>query len=291
MDRLSTKRQGAGRGDGRGATEPEPRARSAGEAFDLRSAAVLIPALNEEEALPRLLAALPKERLHSVVVADNGSTDDTARVALRAGAQVASESETGYGAACLAGLARLAASAARPTSVVFMDADHPEHAEHVPRLVEALGRGADLALGVRVLPGGAIGNRRLHARWGNAAVLGAARLLFGLRHRDLPPFRAVRFDALEGLAMDDRNWGWTLQMQVRAVQRGLAVREVPVPHLPRRHGRSKISGRLGPSLRVGAAMVRALIRERRRGSGVRPAGAPPRPRRGPPSRRPSRDGR
>ena len=230
----------------------------------LARTAVLIPALDEEEALPAVLSALPIERLHSVVVADNGSTDRTATIARKAGTIVVREPRHGYGAACLAGIRYLSALPTPPGAVVFLDADHPEDAERLHLVLDPLSRGADLALGVRVGPGGGTGNHRVHARWGNHIVLVAARLLFGHRFADLPPFRAIRFAALQRLGMDDRNWGWTLQMQLSAVRHGLAIVEVPASHLPRTHGRSKISGRLGMSLRVGAKMFYTLARERLR---------------------------
>ena len=225
---------------------------------------VLIPALNEEQALPAVLEALPVDRLHSVVVADNGSTDDTATIALSAGAVVVREPRRGYGAACLAGIRHLSALATPPAAIVFLDADHPENASRLPIVLEPLARGADLVLGVRVAPGGGTGNRRAHARWGNRVVLVTARLLFGHPFEDLPPFRAIRMSALERLAMDDRDWGWTLQMQLRAVRHGLVIAEVDAPNLPRSAGRSKISGRLGMSVRVGAKMFYTLARERLR---------------------------
>ena len=228
----------------------------------LRRTAVLIPALNEEEALPAVLAALPVDRLHSVVVADNGSSDHTATIARAAGAVVVREPRRGYGAACLAGIAHLAALPTPPRTVAFLDADHPEDGASLPLLLEPLVRGADLALGVRAHRDGARGNLRTHARWGNRVVLTATWLLFGRRFQDLPPFRAIRFTALQRLAMDDRNWGWTLQMQLRAVRRGLDIVEVDAPHEPRSQGRSKISGRMGMSLRVGAKMFYTLARER-----------------------------
>lgn len=223
--------------------------------------AVIIPALDEEDALPAMLDALPMGQLHSVVVADNGSTDGTVRAAHVGGAIVVREEEQGYGAACLAGLACLNSLDPVPEAVVFIDADHPEDARRLSLILEPLARGADLALGVRVSRGGGHGNLHIHARWGSRVVLAAAHLLFGRRFEDLPPFRAIRFAALERLAMDDRNWGWTLQMQLRAVRLGLEIGEVHTPHYPRVRGRSKISGRLGMSLRVGAKMFYTLARE------------------------------
>ncbi len=230
----------------------------------LRRTAVLIPALNEEEALPAVLAELPIDRLHTVVVADNGSTDHTASIASAAGATIVREPRRGYGAACLAGIAHLAALPTPPRAVAFLDADHPEDAASLPLLLGPVARGADLTLGVRTHPDGSRGNLRTHARWGNRVILTATRLLFGYRFEDLPPFRAIRFPALQRLAMDDRDWGWTLQMQLRAVRHGLRIVEVHAPHEPRSRGRSKISGRLGMSLRVGAKMFYTLARERGR---------------------------
>ena len=226
----------------------------------LSRTAVLIPALNEEEALPAVLAALPIDGLHAVVVADNGSTDHTVRIAHEAGAVVVREEERGYGAACLAGIAYLTAMPARPEAVVCLDADHPEDAARLPVVLEPMAHGADLVLGVRVGSRGT-GNLHTHARWGNRVVLAVTRMLFGRRFQDLPPFRAIRFSALQRLRMDDRNWGWTLQMQLRAVRQGLSIVEVHAPHLPRARGRSKISGRLGMSVRVGAKMFYTLARE------------------------------
>lgn len=230
----------------------------------LARTAVLIPALNEEDALPALLRALPTDRLHSVVVADNGSTDGTAGVARAAGAVVVRQEQRGYGAACLEGIAYLSSLPSPPDVLVFLDADHPEHAERLALVLDPLERGAALALGVRVGRDGGTGNVHAHARWGNRVVLAVVRLLFGYRFRDLAPFRAIRFDALQLLDMDDRNWGWTLQMQLRAVRAGLGTVEVDAPHRPRAHGRSKISGRLGVSLRVGAKMFYTIARERLR---------------------------
>lgn len=230
----------------------------------LAHTAVLIPALDEEQALPAVLEALPIDRLHSVVVADNGSTDRTAAVASAAGAVVVREPRRGYGAACLAGIRHLSALPDPPAAIAFLDADHPENAGRLPLVLDPLAEGADLALGVRVGPGGGTGNRHAHARWGNLIVLAAVRLLFGRLFRDLAPFRAIRTGALERLAMDDRDWGWTLQMQVRAVRHGLVIMEVDAPHFARSGGRSKISGRLGMSVRVGAKMFYTLARERLR---------------------------
>jgi len=234
----------------------------------LSETAILIPALNEEDALPLVLEALPLERLHSVVVVDNGSTDRTVEVAEELGARVVRESERGYGAACLAGIEHLRQDAPPPRFLVFMDADHPEDAASLEELTGPLAGSADLVLGARLHDGGDTGNVHVHARWGNRLVLATVRLLWGRSFVDLAPFRAVRFDALLDLGMDDRNWGWTLQMQLRAIDARLRIVEIFVPHRARAAGRSKISGSLTTSVRVGLKMFQTIARERLRGRGV-----------------------
>ena len=219
----------------------------------------MIPARDEEEALPAVLESLRGQPVDRVVVVDNGSTDATGRVAEEGGATVVRESRRGYGAACLAGLRHLEERPEPPDVVVFLDADQSDDPAALPRLVEPVLRDeADLVLGVRS------GTVPLHARLGNRLVLGLVRLLFGHRFRDLPPFRAAAFSRLLELEMDDRTWGWTLQMQLRALRHGLRIREVEVRHRPRAAGRSKISGSLVGSLRAGARMIYTVARERLR---------------------------
>jgi glycosyltransferase involved in cell wall biosynthesis len=228
--------------------------------------AVLMPALNEEEALPPILEAMP-DRVALVVVADNGSTDRTAEVARRGGAHVVHETERGYGAACLAGIRYLAQLDDPPDILVFLDADGSDDPADLARVIEPIERDdADLVLGIRRGAHGDVGTILPHARLGNRIVLTLTTLLYGKSFADLPPFRAVRFDRLLDLGMDDRNWGWTLQMQLRAVRLGLRITEVDVVHRRRKEGVSKISGSLSMSLRVGAKMFYTLARERVRGS-------------------------
>jgi len=234
--------------------------------------ALVIPALDEEEALPVLLSALPPG-LGAVVVVDNGSSDRTVEVARRGGATVVHEPRRGYGAACLAGLAHLETLDPLPLVVVFLDADQGDP-EALVQLVEPILEGrAEMVLGVR---GGDRGAVPLHARWGNALVLALIRLLHGVRYRDFPPFRAVGFEALRRLEMDDMTWGWTLQMQLRARHRNLRTVEVQLRHTPRQVGRSKISGSLTGSVRAGSRMLCTVLRERSVAARTRSLGYPPR---------------
>ena len=226
--------------------------------------AVMMPALNEEEALPAILSSMP-EYVDRVVVADNGSTDRTAEVARAHGAEVVFEAEQGYGAACLAGIRHLSQQSNPPEVLVFIDADGSDDPNEIAQVVAPIQKGeADMVLGVRRGIEGDLATILPHARFGNHLVLSLTQLLFGHSFGDLPPFRAVSFTELLALQMDDRNWGWTLQMQIRAVRRGLRIVEVDVTHRRRSEGVSKISGNLAMSLRVGTKMFYTLARERLR---------------------------
>ena len=230
----------------------------------LSTTAVLIPALDEEEALPAVLSALPVGDLHSVVVVDNDSTDRTAEVARALGATVVHEAERGYGAARLRGIAHLREQDPPPEVLVFMDADHPEDAGRIGELLLPLEGDADLVLGTRLDEEGGTGNVHTHARWGNRLVLATVQLLWRRKFLDLAPFRAIRFSTLESLEMDDRNWGWTLQMQLRGLRQGMRMVEILVPHERRSVGTSKISGSFSTSVRVGLKMFYTIARERLR---------------------------
>ena len=213
-------------------------AQTGGNVAAVRIAAVL-PALNEEQALAQVLKDLPRSLFASIIVADNGSTDRTAEVARAAGAQVVSEPRRGYGRACLAALAALPDDI---EIIVFLDADASDDPSEAVRLVEPILRGeADLVIGSRARGHAQPGSLFWTQRLGNRMAVGLIRLLYGHRYTDLGPFRAIRRSSLKQLAMNDPNFGWTAEMQVKALKQGLRVEEVPVSYR-RRIGRSKISG-------------------------------------------------
>ncbi len=219
---------------------------------------VVIPALNEEAALPTVLSAIPRPPVRRVVVADNGSTDRTAQVARANGAEVVREDERGYGAACLKALAHLADDP--PDVVVFLDGDASDHPEELPALVAPIARGqADLVIGSRVrgrLERGALTPQQ---RVGNAIACAILRIVYQADYTDLGPFRAIRWGALEQLRMRDRNYGWTVEMQIRAARLGFRAAEVPVSYRPR-IGESKVSGTLRGTLGASRKILWLLAR-------------------------------
>ena len=209
---------------------------------------VIVPALNEQEAIGLVLDEIPEE-VSRVVVVDNGSNDRTADAARERGAQVVSEPHQGYGRACLAGL--------RETSdadvVVFLDADRTDYPAEMAKLTRPILDGdADLVLGARAGQG-----RGLNARLGTRLCLWMINRTWGTAYRDLGPFRAVRRSALDRLGMTDVTWGWTIEMQVKAAEAGLRVVEVPVGQRPR-VGQSKISGTVAGTIRAGSRMLATI---------------------------------
>jgi glycosyltransferase involved in cell wall biosynthesis len=222
---------------------------------------VVVPAYNEEAALPSVLAAIPRSQVRRIVVADNNSTDDTAVVARQHGAVVIGARRQGYGSACLAALAYLKEHQP-PAIVAFLDADFSDHPEELPHVVAPiLERRADLSLGSRTRGQRQNGALLPQARLGNALACGMIRLLYGHRYSDLGPFRAIAWESLARLSMSDPDFGWTAEMQVKALRCGLRVVEVPVSYR-RRIGSSKISGTLRGSVSAGRKIVWTIVKLR-----------------------------
>jgi glycosyltransferase involved in cell wall biosynthesis len=217
--------------------------------------AVVIPAVDEEHAIGRVLADLPRS-VSRVIVVDNGSRDRTAEVAAAAGATVVREPRRGYGQACLAGIA----AAGDVDVVAFLDGDYSDHPEQLGDVLAPIERGeADLVIGSRTLGRREPGAHPWHAVLGTRVCVSLMNRLIGTAATDLGPFRAIRAPALRRLGMGDRDFGWTVEMQVKARRHGLRVCEVPVDYRPR-IGRSKVSGTLGGSMRAGVKILATIAR-------------------------------
>ncbi len=218
---------------------------------------VIIPALNERESIGLVLRDLPRSLVRQVIVVDNGSTDDTSAIAARAGAQVIRQSRRGYGAACQAGIAALDP---RTDIVAFLDADYSDFPEEIEGLVAPIRRGeADLVLGSRVLRDSSRAALLPQAYWGNRLATFLIRRFWHFSYTDLGPFRAIRRTELDALGMRDASFGWTVEMQIRALRSGLRVKEVPVSYR-KRIGRSKISGTVKGTLFAGTKIMLTIFK-------------------------------
>jgi len=216
---------------------------------------VVIPALNEERAIGLVIGEIP-EWVDVVIVADNGSTDRTAAVASAAGATVVAEPRRGYGAACLAGIAGLP-----PVDIVaFIDGDHSDYAEDLATLVDPILSGeADFMLASRAIGAREAGSLTPQQLFGNWLATSLIRLFWRARFTDLGPFRAISRPALDKLAMADRDYGWTVEMQIKAAEHGLRHGEVPARYR-RRIGVSKVSGTVKGTLMAGYKILSVIGR-------------------------------
>ena len=217
---------------------------------------VIIPAFNEESSIGLVLNDLPRKTLHEIIVVDNGSTDNTAEVALESGARVVQEKRKGYGSACLRGIAELN----QPDIVVFLDGDYSDFPEDIDQLIQPILSGEkDFVLGSRMILPESRAALLPQARYGNRLAVFLMRIFFGHRYTDLGPFRAIRHESLEKIGMQDINFGWTVEMQIKAVRNGLRICEIPVRYR-HRVGVSKITGTFSGTLKAGTKIIYTIFK-------------------------------
>ena len=217
---------------------------------------VIIPAFNEEDSIGLVLDALPQNLIHEVIVVDNNSTDNTARSASEKGARVVAEQRRGYGSACLKGISVLD----NPDIVVFLDGDFSDYPEELVKLVAPIESGEmDFVLGSRMILPESRSALLPQSRYGNQLAVFLMRLFFRHQYTDLGPFRAIRYESLQAIAMQDTNFGWTVEMQVKAVKKGLRILEIPVKYRER-VGVSKITGTFSGTIKAGTKIIYTIFK-------------------------------
>lgn len=222
--------------------------------------AVVIPTLNERDAIALVLQDLPRDLVSDIVVVDAGSTDGTPDIARGLGARVIDEPRRGYGRACLTGLAEVG----RPDIVVFLDGDYSDRPSELPRLVAPILDGtADIVIGSRLAGDLAPGALPWHSRAGNRLAAWLIRRLSGVAMTDPGPFRAARFDVLQALRLSEAGYGWPVEIIMRGAEQGWRVAEVPVSYFPRL-GQSKITGTIRGSIGAAWGILTAIARHRPR---------------------------
>ncbi len=221
---------------------------------------MIIPARNEAASIGKVIDQIPRDLISEIVVVNNGSTDQTAEVARGAGATVLHEPVPGYGNACLAGIVYSKSSIPSPEVVVFVDGDFSDYPEDMHQLVQPILDGrADMVIGSRVLGKREKGSMTVQQVFGNWLATKLLKLFFDAPFTDLGPFRAIRFTSLLALQMQDRTYGWTVEMQVKAAKQKLRFTEVPVRYR-RRIGVSKISGTLKGTIMAGYKILYTLFK-------------------------------
>lgn len=221
---------------------------------------MIIPALNEQKAIGSVLEAIPKNMVQEIIVVDNGSMDQTTAVAKSKGATVLSEPLRGYGNACLKAMAYVGNSEKKPDIIVFLDADHSDYPEELPKLIKPIIENhADLVIGSRALGKREKGSMTFPQIFGNWLATTLIHLFYRMKFTDLGPFRAIRYESLLKLNMRDKNYGWTVEMQLKAAKLGLSCMEVPVNYR-KRIGVSKVSGTIKGTVSAGYKILYTIFR-------------------------------
>ncbi len=221
---------------------------------------VIIPAVNEEESIGKVVEAIPRPLVDTIIVGNNGSKDNTAEVAKKAGAVVVDESRPGYGWACLKGMEYASQMDEKPDIIVFIDGDFSDYPEEMPNVVAPIiENDIDLVIGSRALGAKEKGSMTFPQRFGNWLATRLMRLFYRVRYTDLGPFRAIKYDALMNIGMSDKTYGWTIEMQLRAAKHKLTYTEVPVNY-KRRIGKSKVSGTIKGTILAGYKIIFAIFK-------------------------------
>jgi glycosyltransferase involved in cell wall biosynthesis len=215
---------------------------------------VIIPAYNEADSITNVINDIPKI-VDEIIVVNNNSTDKTEENAVKAGATVLTETKRGYGNACLKGLEYIANQPEKPNIIVFLDGDYSDYPEELTKIVAPIiEKNIDFVIGSRVKSLRETGSMTVPQIFGNWLATFLMRLFFGATFTDLGPFRAIKYDKLLALNMIDKTYGWTVEMQLKALKQKLTYTEVPVNYR-NRIGISKVSGTIKGSIFAGAKIL------------------------------------
>ena len=219
---------------------------------------VVIPAHNEEQSIPKVIAEVPIIEKQNIIVVSNNSTDGTAEVASKAGATVLYENRKGYGWACLKGIDYASQEGAEV--IVFMDGDYADYPEQMKAVIKPiLENDMDMVIGSRALGNKQKGSMTVPQVFGNWLATNLLKIFYGAHFTDLGPFRAIKMDALKKLQMSDKTYGWTIEMQIKAAKYNLKFCEVPVDYKVR-IGTSKVSGTLKGAVLAGIKIIFAVFK-------------------------------
>lgn len=225
---------------------------------------VIIPAFNEEKSIGYVVAEIPLDEVMEVIVVNNGSDDRTVEEARKAGATVLTETRKGYGSACLKGMEYVRKLHPEPSIVVFLDADYSDSPGEMPELLKPIREGiADMVIGARVPGKREPGSMMPQQIFGNWLATRLMRLIYGAHYTDLGPFRAIRYSALNRLGMIDTNFGWTVEMQIKAARMNVPFTEVPVSY-KNRIGVSKIAGTVSGTVKAGYKIIYTILKYSRK---------------------------
>jgi glycosyltransferase involved in cell wall biosynthesis len=224
---------------------------------------VIIPAINEENSIAKVIAGIPKSLVSEVIVSDNGSSDNTPEMARQAGATVLIEPTKGYGSACLKAIEYVKSLEEKTDIIVFLDADYSDYPEEMTKIIAPIiEEDLDLVIGSRVLGAMQKGSMTFPQIFGNWLSTRSIDLFFGIKFTDLGPFRAIKYDKLLQLDMQDKNFGWTVEMQVKAAKKKFRCVEVPVSYR-KRIGTSKISGTIMGTVLAGHKILWTIFKNLR----------------------------
>ena len=220
---------------------------------------VIIPAFNEQNSIGSVIHDIPKDLVRDIIVVDNNSNDETSINAKNAGATVLQENRQGYGFACLKGIEYTTAKETKPDVIVFLDADYSDFPEEISLLLNKIWNGADMVIGNRVKSKREKGSMMPQQIFGNWIACNLMKIMYGYRYRDLGPFRAIKFNKLIEIGMKDQTYGWTVEMQVKALKHKFNIEQVELSYR-KRIGVSKVSGTIKGSIMAGYKIITTIFK-------------------------------